>query len=177
MDVEALTVIVAGVSAVLGGVGVWIRARAKIAESREDAERHRNEWEQDTISQLRQENAAFWADRERTLCERIESLQAMTSTQQKRIDALEAEITELRTDGRAKDERIEELTKRVQQLEVENARLTAQREARDEQIALLREQNANLQTMVAPLVTLAADVSTMVRAYTAPRTDATEQAA
>ena len=177
MDLEALTVLAAGAGAILGGVGVWIRARAKIAESREEAERHRNEWEQDTITQLRGENAAFWADRERSLRERIEALQAATAGQQARIDALEAEVDELRADGARKSERIEELTKRVHSLEVENARLVAQRDARDEQITLLREQNAALQEQAAALYTMTAEISTMVRAYTAPRTEATDKAA
>lgn len=160
--------LVVGAAGVLTGVGFWIRARANIAEK--DAEKNRCEelWKQDTINELRQEQAELMANREKALSAQIGQLSERVTAQRARIDSFEAEVIELRADRQRKDDQIARLTDRVHTLELENERLKGQRDARDEQVELLKQELALLRGQSSALFQLVREVSTLVQVVTRP---------
>lgn len=162
LDWGALVLAGAGV---LTGIGLWIRARAHIAESTADAAACRDEWERATIDKQRQEVADLVAQRESVLNGHIATLTDTLQKQRARLDYFETEVTNLRAERSRDQEQIIKLTERVHKLEMENAVLLSQREARDEQIELLKGNLAQAQEQTTALFRMTSEISLFVRTY------------
>jgi predicted RNase H-like nuclease (RuvC/YqgF family) len=166
LDWGALVLAGAGV---LTGIGLWIRARAHIAESTADAAACRDEWERATIDKQRQEVADLVAQRESVLNGHIATLTDTLQKQRARLDYFETEVTNLRAERTRDQEQILKLTERVHTLELENERLKAQRDAREEQVELLKQELAVLRGQSGALFQLVSEVGALVRVATGMR--------
>lgn len=144
---EAVTVLVAAVSAFVGALAGIIKVSGNIkARAAEEAHR-RDEWERDLIDRQRQDLAVALA-----ASDQVRERELLLLKQ--RITDLEGEVKRLKAALQDRDDELvkvrnelDEAKRKIQKLEIVNAGLEAQRSAQDEQTQLLREQNAELYKM------------------------------